>query len=107
MPKTHNKRGLLTSRKLEEMLEEACKLNVSLQYAPTDDPKEFALKGRGELQLAIVFEEIRRRGFELMVARPQVLIEEIDGVQSEPYESVVIDVPSDCVGTITETLSKR
>lgn len=97
----------LTSRKLEEMLEEACKLNVSLQYTPGDDPKEFSLKGRGELQLAIVFEEIRRRGFELMVARPQVLIQEIDGVNSEPYESVVIDVPSDCVGTVTETLSKR
>lgn len=97
----------LTSRKLEEMLEDACKLNVSLQYSPTDDAKEFVLKGRGELQLAIVFEEIRRKGYELMVARPQVLLQEIDGQKCEPYESVVIDVPADSVGTITETLSKR
>lgn len=97
----------LTSRKLEEMLEEACLHNVALQYSETEDPKEFELKGRGELQLAIVFEQIRRRGFELMVARPKVLFTEEDGKKMEPYESVVIDVPADCVGTITETLSKR
>lgn len=97
----------LTSRKLEEMLEEACMHNVALQYVETSDPKEFELKGRGELQLAIVFEEIRRRGFELMVARPKVLFTEEDGRKMEPYESVVIDLPADCVGTVTETLSKR
>lgn len=97
----------LTSRKLEELLEEACKLNVALQYSATDDPKEFELKGRGELQLAIVFEEFRRRGYEFMVARPRVLFQEIEGSKHEPYESVVIDIPADDVGTITETLSKR
>lgn len=97
----------LTSRKLEEFLENACRNNVALKYNGTDDPKEFILKGRGELQLAIVFEEVRRAGYELMVARPQVLYQEIDGKKCEPYESVVIDVPVADVGSVTESLSKR
>ncbi len=97
----------LTSRKLEEFLENACRLNVALQYSGTNDPKEFELKGRGELQLAIVFEEIRRQGFELMIARPKVLMKEIDGEQCEPFESVVMDLPADDVGTVTKVLSNR
>lgn len=97
----------LTSRKLEEFLIEAIKKNVSLAYAPTDDPKVFELKARGELQIAVVFEEIRRAGFELMIARPQVLFKEIDGAQYEPYEKVVLDVPSESTGAVTEKLSTR
>ncbi|MDA8791758.1 GTP-binding protein [Bacteriovoracaceae bacterium] len=97
----------LTGRKLEEMLVMAARQNVSLQYSATDDPKEFELKGRGELQLAIVFEEIRRKGYELMVARPRVLFLQEDGRKLEPYEEVVMDIPMDCVGVITETLSIR
>jgi GTP-binding protein len=97
----------LTSRKLEEFLQNACRHNVALQYTETSDPKEYVLKGRGELQLAIVFEEIRRAGFELMVARPEVLMIEEDGVKKEPFELAVMDVPNDDVGTITETLSTR
>ena len=97
----------LTSRKLEEFLEDACRHNVALRYNATDDPKEFELKGRGELQLAIVFEQVRRAGFELMVARPKVLFKEIEGKRNEPYELVVLDVPNEDVGTITEALSIR
>lgn len=98
----------LTSRKLEEFLEEACRLNVALQYEETDDNKVFKLKGRGELQLAIVFEELRRKGFEFMVSRPEVLFSEDDaGKRTEPYEKVVMDVPSDATGAITEKLSIR
>jgi len=98
----------LTSRKLEEYLQKACLMNVALQYSPTSDPKIFELKGRGELQLAIVFEEIRRGGFELMVGRPQVLFSQNEsGERLEPFELVVLDVPDEFVGTITETLSKR
>ena len=82
----------LTSRKLEEMLSRACLLNVALQYAPTDDPKVFILKGRGELQLAIVFEEIRRAGYELMAGRPQVIFQEENGQKLEPFEQVVVDL---------------
>tara|TARA_B100000683_G_scaffold201857_1_gene195157 strand:- start:731 stop:2557 length:1827 start_codon:yes stop_codon:yes gene_type:complete len=97
----------LTSRKLEEFLENACRHNVALKFNPTSDPKEFELKGRGELQLAIVFEEVRRAGFELMVARPEVLFKEIEGKKHEPFESVVLDVPNEDVGTVTEALSER
>ncbi len=98
----------LTSRKLEEFLFEAVRKNVSLQYEKTEDPKVFILKARGELQVAIVFEEIRRAGFELMIARPQVLMQEdADGKKSEPYERVVFDVPTESTGAVTEAMGTR
>jgi GTP-binding protein len=98
----------LTSRKLEEFLQEACKLNVALKYEGTDDPKIFKLKGRGELQLAIVFEELRRKGFEFMLSRPEVLFQEGEnGEKLEPYEKVVLDLPSTATGAVTEKLSIR
>ena len=98
----------LTSRKLEEFLEESIRTNVALQYEPTDDPKVFLLKGRGELQLAIVFEQLRRKGFEFMVGRPQVLFQTSEtGEKLEPFEKVVLDIPNDATGAITEKLSQR
>lgn len=98
----------LTSRKLEEFLDESVKINVALQYEATDDPKVYKLKGRGELQLAICFEELRRQGFEFMVSRPEVVFDKgEDGQRTEPFEKVVIDVPSECTGAITEKLSIR
>lgn len=97
----------LTSRKLEEFLLDATRKNVSLKYEPTDDPKVFILKARGELQVAVVFEEIRRAGYELMIARPQVITKEIDGVLMEPFERLVLDVPDDSTGTITEKMAAR
>ena len=106
-PNSGQEGDYLTSRKLEEFLQTACRHNVALKYEPTGDPKEYVLKGRGELQLAIVFEEIRRQGYELMVGRPQVLYKEIDGQRNEPFELCVLDIPEGDVGTITETLSKR
>jgi GTP-binding protein len=97
----------LTSRKLEEFLNEAIRKNVSLQYEATEDPKVFILKARGELQVAIVFEEIRRAGFELMIARPEVLMKEVDGKKQEPYEKVVFDVPNESTGVVTEAMGTR
>ncbi|WP_408095420.1 translational GTPase TypA [Peredibacter sp. HCB2-198] len=97
----------LTSRKLEEFLIDAIRKNVSLKYEPTEDPKVFILKARGELQVAVVFEEIRRAGFELMIARPQVITKEIDGVLMEPFERLVLDVPDDSTGAITEKMATR
>lgn len=97
----------LTSRKLEEFLLDAVRKNVSLKYQPTDDPKIFILQARGELQVAVVFEEIRRAGFELMIARPQVITKEEDGVLKEPYERLVLDVPEDSTGSITEKMAQR
>ena len=98
----------LTSRKLEEFLQDSIKTNVALQYEGTDDPKVFILKGRGELQLAIVFEQLRRKGFELMVGRPQVLFQfDENGEKLEPFEKVVLDIPNESTGAITERLSTR
>jgi len=98
----------LTSRRLEEFLLDAVRHNVSLRYENTDDPKIFKLKGRGELQLAIVFEELRRKGFEFMVSRPEVIyVTGDDGVKMEPYEKVVMDLPQVATGAITEKLSQR
>jgi GTP-binding protein len=98
----------LTSRKLEEFLQDSIKTNVALQYEGTDDPKVFILKGRGELQLAIVFEQLRRKGFELMVGRPQVLFQTSEaGDKLEPFEKVVLDIPNESTGAITERLSSR
>jgi GTP-binding protein len=98
----------LTSRKLEEFLQDSIKTNVALQYEGTDDPKVFILKGRGELQLAIVFEQLRRKGYELMVGRPQVLFQVDEaGNKLEPFEKVVLDIPNEATGAITERLSTR
>lgn len=97
----------LTSRKLEEFLIDATRKNVSLKYEGTNDPKVFILKARGELQVAVVFEEIRRAGFELMIARPQVITKEIDGQLMEPYERLVLDVPNESCGAITEKMASR
>jgi len=97
----------LTSRKLEDFLEDSCRLNVSLKYEPTDDPKVYKLMGRGELQLAIVFEELRRAGFEFMLSRPEVLFLEEDGQKTEPYEKLVLDIPTDATGAVTEKLAGR
>lgn len=97
----------LTSRKLEEFLLDATRKNVSLKYEPTNDPKVFILKARGELQVAVVFEEIRRAGYELMIARPQVITKEIDGQLMEPFERLVLDVPNDSTGAITEKMASR
>lgn len=97
----------LTSRKLEEFLEEAVRKNVSLQYEATEDPKVFILKARGELQIAIVFEEIRRVGFELMISRPQVLYKMEGETKLEPYEKLVVDVPTESTGAVTEAMGMR
>lgn len=98
----------LTSRKLQEFLENACRHNVALKYEATDDPKVFTLKARGELQIVIVFEELRRKGFEFMLSRPQVImIKSDEGRLEEPFETVTADIPSEFTGAVTEKLSLR
>lgn len=98
----------LTSRRLEEFLIESVRKNVSLKYAPTDDPKVFEFKARGELQIAVVFEELRREGFELMLSRPSVITKTGEnGELLEPFERLVVDIPSDSVGVVTEKLATR
>lgn len=97
----------LTSRKLEEVLKKACLTNVALAFEPTQNPEMFLLKGRGELQIVILLEELRRRGYELMVGRPEVIPHIKDGEMFEAEDHMVIDVPDNFVGTVTELLSER
>lgn len=97
----------LTTRKLEEMLEKACQTNVSLKLEKTQSPEVFLMKGRGELQIVILLEELRRKGYEMMVGCPEIIPFEKDGELFEPEETMIIDVPDNMIGVVTELLSKR
>ncbi|MEM7495948.1 MAG: translational GTPase TypA [Myxococcota bacterium] len=97
----------LTSRKLYETLEAACRQNVALSLHETDSPEVFELKARGELQIVVLLEQMRRQGYELMAGRPRILVHERDGQKLEPQESLVVDVPQDFVGAVTEFLAPR
>lgn len=97
----------LTSRHLKARFEKEILTNVSLQVHATDRADAFEIRGRGELQMAILIETMRREGFEFMVSKPQVLIKEIDGHKQEPMEMVYIDVPDEFIGVVTEKLATR
>ncbi|MBF0720461.1 translational GTPase TypA [Staphylococcus sciuri] len=97
----------VTARKIEERLETQLETDVSLRVTPTDSPDAWVVAGRGELHLSILIENMRREGYELQVSKPQVIIKEIDGVKSEPYERVQIDVPDEYTGAIIESLGSR
>ena len=81
--------------------------NVSLRVNPTERPDAWEVQGRGELQLAVLVELMRREGFELTVGKPEVLTREIDGKRHEPVERVAIDVPEDYIGVVTQLLALR
>src|SRR5205814_2256185 len=81
--------------------------NVSLRVLPTERPDAWEVQGRGELQLAILVEQMRREGFELTVGKPQVLIQEIDGKRCEPVERLTLDIPEDYLGVVTELVALR
>ncbi len=97
----------LTSAKLGEFLFKEALNNVALKVENSDTPEVFFLKARGELQIAIVMENLRRAGGECMVARPKVITKKIDDVVHEPIEHLVLDVPDFSVGIVTEKLSIR
>lgn len=97
----------LTSRKLHEWLHRETLVNVAIELNETESSEVFMLKARGELQISIILEKIRREGGECMVGRPRILTRTIDGVVSEPVELVVVDVPESFVGVVTESLSRR
>ena len=97
----------LTTRHLSDRLEKEILSNVSLQVIPTERPDVFEVRGRGELQMAILIETMRREGYELMVSKPQVITKEENGKILEPMEKVFLDIPEDKVGIITEKLSAR
>ena len=97
----------LTARQVEARLQQELVGNVSLRVSDTERPDAWEVQGRGELQLAILVELMRREGFELTVGQPQVLTREIDGKVNEPVERLAIDVPDDYVGVITQLLAIR
>ncbi len=97
----------LTARQVRERLDRELVGNVSLRVLDTDRPEAWEVQGRGELQLAVLVEMMRREGFELTVGQPHVLIREIDGKRNEPFERLSIDVPEDYVGVVTQMLALR
>jgi GTP-binding protein len=97
----------LTSRHLRDRLDREVLGNVSIKVDQTSSPDVIEVAGRGELQLAVLIETMRREGYELQVSRPEVIVREIDGKRHEPLERAVIDVPDEHVGTVTQALAPR
>ena len=97
----------VTSRQLRDRLDLELKSNVALRVNPTDDDMVFEVRGRGELHLTILLENMRREGYELAVSRPQVLLKEVDGVKMEPFELLTVDVEEAHQGAVMEELGRR
>jgi len=98
----------VTSRQLKDRLDRELIGNVSIRVEPTDTPEQIKVVGRGELQLSILIEMMRREGYEMQVSRPQIVTKEINGVMSEPVEELVVDVAEEYQGTvIAETGIRR
>ena len=98
---------MLTARMVKDRLDKELIGNVSIRVLPTERPDAWEVQGRGELQLAVLIETMRREGFELTVGKPQVVTRTIDGKLHEPMERVTIDTPDEFVGNITSLLSQR
>jgi len=97
----------VTSNQIKDRLNKEIRTNVSIQVEQTDNPDIFRIAGRGELQLAILIETMRREGYEFAVSRPEVLYREIDGQTYEPFEEVVVDVHADYSNKVIDNLQKR
>jgi GTP-binding protein len=97
----------VTSRQIRARLDKETLGNVAIRVEETDSPDSFKVSGRGELQLAILIEQMRREGYELNVARPQVVTRKIDGETHEPIELAVIDTPDQFIGVVTEAMGRR
>lgn len=97
----------VTTRHIKARLDKEIRVNVSLRVAETDRADAYEVSGRGELQLGVLIESMRREGFELMVSKPQVIVKKIDGKKMEPYERVFIDVQDEYTGIVTDKLQMR
>jgi len=97
----------VTSRRLRERLWAETRKNVSLRVEETNSPDSFRVMGRGELQLAILIETMRREGYEMQVSKPMVITKEIAGKSQEPMELLLVDVPEDYIGVVSQLLAVR
>jgi len=97
----------LTSRQIRERLDQELRHNVALRVEDTEDPDKFRVSGRGELHLSVLIENMRREGYELAVSRPEVISLVIDGVASEPWESLTVDFEEQHQGAVMERLAER
>jgi GTP-binding protein len=97
----------MTARLVKNRLDQELVGNVSIRVLPTERPDTWEVQGRGELQLAVLVEMMRREGFELTVGKPQVLTREIDGKVHEPVDRVTVDVPEEYLGVVTQLLALR
>ena len=97
----------VTSRNLKERLDREILTNVSIRVDAGDGPDSFKVSGRGELQMAILIEMMRREGYEVAVSKPEVITRVVDGVRHEPVEKLVIDCPEDFVGVVTQKIGTR
>ncbi len=97
----------VTSRQIKARLDREILGNVSIEVRPTDSGDTFEVRGRGELQLAVLIEQMRREGFELQVSRPEVLLHEENGQTLEPYERITIDIPPEFIGEVQQALAGR
>jgi GTP-binding protein len=97
----------VTSRQIKARLDREVLGNVSIEVHPTESGDTFEVRGRGELQLAVLIEQMRREGFELTVSRPEVLLHEVDGEVHEPYERITVDIPPDYIGDVQQALAGR
>jgi len=97
----------VTSRKLKERLEREGLTNVAIRVAPSESPDALQVSGRGELQLAILIEMMRREGYEMSVGKPEVLTRRIDDALHEPMEQLIVDCPEEFIGTVTQLVGGR
>ena len=97
----------VTSRQLKERLDKEILGNVAIRVEDTDSPDQFKVSGRGELQLAILIEMMRREGYELQVSKPEAITRHVDAQVLEPIEAVVVDCPDEFIGVVTEALGRR
>ena len=97
----------VTSRNLRDRLTKEGETNLAMRIETTDTPDSFLVYGRGELQMAILIEQMRREGYEFSVGMPQVITQQIDGKKCEPYEIALVDVPEEFMGTVVQKLGTR
>ncbi len=97
----------VTSRQIKARLDREILGNVSIEVRPTESGDTFEVRGRGELQLAVLIEQMRREGYELTVSRPEVILHTVDGAIQEPYERITIDIPPDFIGEVQQAMAGR